>query len=328
MQNFNFKELQLQQGSQEWLEARKSHITATEVAHLATGFCSLYTLVQEKRGLLPPKDLSKVPAVSEGSYKEPLIRAAVEAKLPQLLSEDEVCLPTPCVESIEEPFYMASLDGYSKAQNLILEIKNVFSQSAKNWESLKKLGLKAPYQLPYGYYWQVQWQLLVTKAKGALLVFHHSDSPTEVNPQNLIFFPIKPNPADQAKLVKIAEEVKDILINNKPVTPQKGDTVIVEPTKDITKLIDIYRQSEKSYLELTEKLNELKSVRSQIIDQLSEQLLTESQTRISNDQFTLTRSEREGSVDWEALVEDGIISSEVLAKYRKKSSFTTRLTLK
>ena len=223
---------------------------------------------------------------------------------------------------------MASLDGYSKAQNLILEIKNVFSQSAKNWESLKKLGLKAPYQLPYGYYWQVQWQLLVTKAKGALLVFHHSDSPTEVNPQNLIFFPIKPNPADQAKLVKIAEEVKDILINNKPVTPQKGDTVIVEPTKDITKLIDIYRQSEKSYLELTEKLNELKSVRSQIIDQLSEQLLTESQTRISNDQFTLTRSEREGSVDWEALVEDGIISSEVLAKYRKKSSFTTRLTLK
>lgn len=328
MQNFNFKELQLQQGSQEWLEARKSHITATEVAHLATGFCSLYTLVQEKRGLLPPKDLSKVPAVSEGSYKEPLIRAAVEAKLPQLLSEDEVCLPTPCVESIEEPFYMASLDGYSKAQNLILEIKNVFSQSAKNWESLKELGLKAPYQLPYGYYWQVQWQLLVTKAKGALLVFHHSDSPTEVNPQNLIFFPIKPNPADQAKLVKIAEEVKDILINNKPVTPQKGDTVIVEPTKDITKLIDIYRQSEKSYLELTEKLNELKSVRSQIIDQLSEQLLTESQTRISNDQFTLTRSEREGSVDWEALVEDGIISSEVLAKYRKKSSFTTRLTLK
>ena len=296
MQNFNFKELQLQQGSQEWLEARKSHITATEVAHLATGFCSLYTLVQEKRGLLPPKDLSKVPAVSEGSYKEPLIRAAVEAKLPQLLSEDEVCLPTPCVESIEEPFYMASLDGYSKAQNLILEIKNVFSQSAKNWESLKELGLKAPYQLPYGYYWQVQWQLLVTKAKGALLVFHHSDSPTEVNPQNLIFFPIKPNPADQAKLVKIAEEVKDILINNKP--------------------------------ELTEKLNELKSVRSQIIDQLSEQLLTESQTRISNDQFTLTRSEREGSVDWEALVADGIISSEVLAKYRKKSSFTTRLTLK
>ena len=129
-------------------------------------------------------------------------------------------------------------------------------------------------------------------------------------------------------MVKIAEEVKDILINNKPVTPQKGDTVIVEPTKDITKLIDIYRQSEKSYLELTEKLNELKSVRSQIIDQLSEQLLTESQTRISNDQFTLTRSEREGSVDWEALVADGIISSEVLAKYRKKSSFTTRLTLK
>ena len=69
-------------------------------------------------------------------------------------------------------------------------------------------------------------------------------------------------------------------------------------------------------------------MRSQIIDQLSEQLLTESQTRISNDQFTLTRSEREGSVDWEALVSDGIISSEVLAKYRKKSSFTTRLTLK
>ena len=327
MQNF-FMELQLQQGSQEWLEARKCHITATEVAHLATGFTSLYTLVQEKRGLLPPKDLSKVPAVSEGSYKEPLIRAAVEKRYPQLLAEDELCLPTPCVESLEDPFYMASLDGFSKKGNLIVEIKNVFSKSQQNWEALKKYGLKAPYQLPYGYYWQVQWQLYVTKAKAALLVFHHSESPTEIDPKGLLIFTIKPDVNAQAKLVKIAEEVKDILINNKTVEPQKGDTVIVEPTQDVTKLIDIYRQSEKSYLELTEKLNELKSVRSQIIDQLSEQLLTESQTRISNDQFTLTRSEREGSVDWEALVADGIISSEVLAKYRKKSSFTTRLTLK
>lgn len=324
----NFKELQLQQGSQEWLEARKSHITATEVAHLATGFCSLYTLVQEKRGLLPPKDLSKVPAVSEGSYKEPLIRAEIEKAFPQLISEDELVLPTPCVESLDEPFFMASLDGFSKKANLVIEIKNIYSKSEKNWSDLLKMGLKAPVPSTYGYYYQVQWQLLVTGAKGAILVFHHSDSPTEVNPQGLKIFKIVPEPKVQAKLKQLALQVKDILVNNKPVTPQKGDTVIVEPTKDITKLIDIYRQSEKSYLELTEKLNELKSVRSQIIDQLSDQLLTESQTRISNDQFTLTRSEREGSVDWEALVSDGIISSEVLAKYRKKSSFTTRLTLK
>ena len=159
-------------------------------------------------------------------------------------------------------------------------------------------------------------------------MFHHSESPTEVDPKGLLIFTIKPDVNAQAKLVKIAQEVKDTLINNKTVEPQKGDTVIVEPNQDVTKLIDIYRQTEKTYIELTENLNGIKYVRSQIIDQLSEQLLTESQTRISNDQFTLTRSEREGSVDWEALVEDGIISSEVLAKYRKKSSFTTRLTLK
>ena len=70
MQNSIFKELNLQQGSVEWLAARNCHITATEIAHVKTGQTSLYTLVMNKRGILQVKDISNVPAVKEGSRKE------------------------------------------------------------------------------------------------------------------------------------------------------------------------------------------------------------------------------------------------------------------
>lgn len=327
MQSF-FNELFLAQGSQEWLDARRNHITATEVAHIFTGQTSIYTTVMEKRHPERVKDISMVPAVREGSEKERLIRLEIEKRFPQLLAEDEAFLPQPCCESLEEPFFMASLDGYSKKCGLIVEIKNIYSKSDKNWQDLLEYGLEAPIPKTYGYKYQVQWQLMVTGAKAAMLCFHHSTDPAEIEPKNIRIFPIKPDLKIQAELKKIGYVIKDIMLNNKPVEPGPGDTVYIEPTHNVNELIDIYRRHEKEYNELSERLDKIKAIRSQVIGFLDTMLLTENQTRVTTDSFTLTKSFREGSIDWKRLVADKVISEEVLEKYRKAATSSCRLTLK
>lgn len=328
MQNQIFKELNLQQGSVEWLAARNCHITATEIAHVKTGQTSLYTLVMNKRGILQVKDISNVPAVKEGSRKEDGIRRLVTCNFPSLLAEGEVELPNPCVESIEEPFFMASLDGYSKRLGLIVEIKNVFSKSEKNWEDLNKLGLDAPVPKQYGYFYQVQWQLMLTGARGALLVFHHSTDPEKIDPKGLRIFKILPNPEVQAELKALALKIKDIIVNNKDVQPELKDEVVIQPSGDVQKLVKMYSDTEARYKLLSEEIDQLKNIRGQITDQLAEMLLTKQQSKVSSDSFMLTRVERQGSIDFNKMVEDGVISNEVLEKYRKAPVLSNRLTLK
>lgn len=323
-----FKELFLQQGTQEWLEVRKHHITATEVAHIFTKQTSIYQTVMEKRGLSKVKDLSVVPAVREGSEKERLIRQKIEELYPQLLDTDECCLPQPCCESLDDPFFMASLDGFSKKHNLIIEIKNIYSKSDKNWRDLLNLGMKAPIPASYGYEYQVQWQMLVTKAKGAMLVFHHSTDPVEIDEAGIRIFTFKPDPEKQAELIKIANKVKDIMVNNKEVQPEPGDTVFIQTTKDVDQLINMYRQTEERYNALSDEYEQWKSLRNNIKDKLESLLLNETRTRVSTDQFTLSRTFREGGIDYARLIKDNVISEEVLNRYRKHPTSTTRLTLK
>ena len=324
----NFKELFLDQGSEEWKEARRNHITATEVAHIYTGETSIYTTVMEKRDPSLVKDISRVPAVMEGSNKERLIRAEIEKAFPQLLAEDEAFLPQPCCESLEEPFFMASLDGYSKKCGVIVEIKNIYSKSEKNWQDWKQNGLNAEYPTKFGYKYQVQWQLMVTQAKKAIIVAHHSTDPVEIDPKNILIFPIEPDPKIQAELKKIGYEVKDIMLNNKTVEPGPGDKVVIEPTHDVNELISIYRKYEGEYDELSEKLEKIKAIRSQVIGFLDSMLLDENITRVSTDEFLLTKSFREGCIDWKRLIADKVISEEVLEQYRKPATASTRLTLK
>ena len=327
----NFKELNLEQSSQEWLEVRKRHITATEVAHIMSGQDSIFSVVQSKRGVGIQKDISNYPPVKEGKLKEPKIRGLIEQKFPQLLSDDELFLPQPCCESLDEPYFMASLDGYSKKADLIVEIKNVFSRYDKNWDELLQKGLNAPIPKKYGYYYQVQWQLMVTKAKAAMIVFHHSNDATEVSTENIRIFPIKPNLKVQEELKKIALKVKEIMLNNLPVEPEQGDKVqVTEQTlpSEVSQLIDAYRNTENTYKELSANLDVLKKERQKVVNRLGQLLLTDNQTSVFTDDWMVTRSMRKGTVNWDGMIRDGVITEEILEKYRSSGSPYTRLTLK
>ena len=324
-----FKTLNLVQGTQEWLDSRRNHVTATEVAHVKSGFTSLYKLINQKRGIIPVEDISSLPPVVEGKRFEPLIRKEVVRLLPQLLAEGETDLPQPVLESQEEPFFMASLDGYSSSLNLVLEIKNVFSKVRQNYEEMIQKGLNASTPLKYGYYYQVQWQLFITGSPMALLAFHWSPNGTTFHPENIRVLKVSRDEEAISQLQAIAYEIKDILVNNKEVPPGPNDVVFLDSGKlqNVAPLLEEYRFVDTAYKQCLETLNTLKTKRSSLTDEISQELLSGDTNKVQGVGFSLARIERKGSFNVEKMIEDGIISQETADKYRKGSSFSTKLTI-
>ena len=172
---------------------------------------------------------------------------------------------------------------------------------------------------------------MVTKAKAAMIVFHHSNDAEEVSADNIRIFPIKPNVEVQKKLKQIAFRVKEIMQNNLPVEPEQGDKVIVsEQTlpSEVSQLIDEYRSSENTYKELSANLDVLKKARQKVVNRLGQLLLTDNQTSVYTDDWMITRSMRKGTVNWDGMIREGVITEEILEKYRSSGNASTRLTLK
>lgn len=323
------KVLNLEQGSKEWVEARRNHVTATEIAHLRSGFVSLYTLVGQKRGEIPVEDISNIPPVVEGKHFEPLIRRELARQLPFLLDAGKDDFPQPCVEAEDEPFFMASLDGYSH-KGIVIEIKNIFSKRHSNFEEIRLNGLNAPIPMKYGYYWQVQWQLYVSGAQKALMAFHWSPEGVDIfHPENILIIQVSRNEETIKELKEIGYQVKDILTSGRQVAPSAEDTVFVNAAtaEKVKPLLDEYRAVEEHYSQLQAEMDALKKRKSSIVSQLAENLFKGNESKVRGDGFALTRYERKGSVDVDRLISEGKISRELAEQYRKASSFSTRLTL-
>lgn len=136
------------QGSDEWLQLRKSYIGASDspvilgVAHwkLADGRIKTpYLLWQEKLGLI---DLnSKTSATTFGSNLEPIARSAYESMTGNLVAPEVIFH-----KSI--PFLMASLDGLSIDKDLAVEIKCI----NKSDHELARQGIIPPQYKPQVYH--------------------------------------------------------------------------------------------------------------------------------------------------------------------------------
>ena len=321
MTEIKFKELpDLIQGTDEWLAVRAQHVTATEVAHLKSGHTSLYDLISRKRGLTQAPDLSKNPAVMEGKIMEPQIRSFLERSLGPLT--------TPCLESVEEPFFMASLDGWS-SKGFVVEIKNLFHRQPQLFEEIKQQGVMHPHVQHYGYYYQVQWQLYCTGAQVGILVFNSPDANGRFTPGRQLFFKFGRDEKVIEELKQIGYRVKEIMQNNLPVTPEAGDEVplTIEQLDAVKDEINRYKLAELELKQLQEKIDLLKSIKKEVIDSLSSKLLTGNITKIKSSLFSLTKIEKKGVVDMDRMVADGIIPTETLEKYRKPGSTSYRLTL-
>ena len=65
-----------------------------------------------------------------------------------------------------------------------------------------------------------------------------------------------------------------------------------------------------------------------MVNRLGQLLLTDNQTSVFTDDWMVTRSMRKGTVNWDGMIRDGVITEEILEKYRSSGSPYTRLTLK
>lgn len=207
----------VEQGTPEWLEWRKTGVTAT-CAPILMGADNAtktpYQLYLQYAGLLEPEDLSVIKQVRAGKLNEPLARAWAERKYGQ------ISLPL-CVRHRDYPHMIASLDGQFDDMNL-LEIKNLSSQ--KHLDILEKQ-TKSP-EFRY-YFWQAQHQLFVTGAPGVYLLFWSAkDEP--------IVFYIKPNLDCHRRLLKRSTEFFESVKNKTaPAFDKEKDILLISDAEII-----------------------------------------------------------------------------------------------
>jgi putative phage-type endonuclease len=152
--------VKLVQGSAEWHEHRRKHRNASEtpVVLALSPWLTPYQLWTNKMGITEPV---VTPAMLRGTELEPAARAAYEARTgfvmqPLVLVDGE---------------YSASLDGLTLSGDRLVEIKCPFKgRDSTLWKTIEAG------RLPEHYQWQVQHQLMVTKAGVAdVFVFDGTD---------------------------------------------------------------------------------------------------------------------------------------------------------
>lgn len=225
-----YKIIDLEQGSVEWLNFRKGKITASIVA----------SCIGEKGFFLSKEKAKELiqgvyePYVSEAMKKGREYEELIRAKMEFIIGKDI----TPIViQSLENELFMASLDGIDN-EKTIYEFK--YSTNNKEYEQVLKF--KKPSSK---YYAQIQFQLFVGGfEKCVFAVLNEND--------DLTYCMVKSDKEYQDFMLrKIDEFIKDYLVN------QKNDYKELEDTKAKNLTIEIIRL-ENMIKPIKEKLESLK----------------------------------------------------------------------
>lgn len=225
-----YKIIDLEQGSVEWLNFRKGKITASIVT----------SCIGEKGAFLSKEKAKELiqgvyePYVSEAMKKGREYEELIRAKMEFIIGKDI----TPIViQSLENELFMASLDGIDN-EKTIYEFK--YSTNNEEYEQVLKFKKPSP-----KYYAQVQFQLFVGGfEKCVFVVLNEND--------DLTYCVVKSDKEYQDFMLrKIDEFIKDYLVN------QKSDYKELEDTKAKNLTIEIIRL-ENTIKPIKEKLESLK----------------------------------------------------------------------
>lgn len=158
------KEINVKQGSNEWLSWRKTVITATDCPAIlgSSPWMTAYKCWQRKLGLIEEQKVTD--AMERGNKLEPILRERFNQKYG--LNMNPVV-----VESTEYEFLGASLDGLSACKQYILEIKT----GGNNLYNMAENGI-----IPEYYMDQMQHQLFVTKAIKCFYYVGHEEQNKDI----------------------------------------------------------------------------------------------------------------------------------------------------
>lgn len=323
-----YKILELSQKSDDWLTERARRITATDLAALRSGRKSLYQLLAEKTGRCAVPDLSDIPGVKAGIHFEPLVRQYLSEHFKEWLPEGATELPNPCVVRVDHDFYMASLDGLT-AQGIVIEIKNCFT--ATDFEAIKEQGLQAPKVVHYGYFAQLQWQMYVTGAPYAIIVFHHSE--TQEFGQ-IAAFKVDRNEEEISTLLKLASTYEAAYRGETELKPDPEKDFEFISDNDVSDLgldgtLDELRRLEAMRGSAARTLQLISSRQNELKELLSNAIFASRPPckGVKAPSFTLTKCVRENGYDIERMVQDGLITKDQLEGYKKPASAYVRVSL-
>jgi putative phage-type endonuclease len=195
------------------------------------------------------------------------------------------------LEHRQYPFLRASLDGITLDGTDIVEVK------VPGRATFDAIG--AAREVPPHYYWQVQHQLAVS---GAACCHFWVYCPGEDG----ILIPVVPNPEAIANLVARAHEVWTCVETDTPPPLGARDTVVRADPEWLT-LAQEYRKTEAAVAEWTKKFE---AARRALIDLMS------GAARVEGGGIVATRSARQGTVDYKAIVEERLPGVEVAADRR------------
>lgn len=146
MNNTEYKIINLEQGTKEWLEYRKSHKNASEIGNvMGYGFIKPYELA-----------LIKFHDKKQFINKNMILGNKNEKQGRDYLNSQGFNFKPFILEWIADPTYSCSLDGFDIEKNIICEIK--FSRNEHDYlKEYKKPSDK--------YYYQIQQQLMISRAE-------------------------------------------------------------------------------------------------------------------------------------------------------------------
>lgn len=195
------KLIPLKQRTPEWHAWRKGKISASMIATIM-GFNPKKTPLQLYEQLIKEEEEPVNPAMQRGINYEGEARKAFEKYL-------DKAYPEACIEHVDNPYFIASLDGYNSSQNApTLEIKVM----GKADHQQAKLGV-----VPSLYYPQVQWQIYCADAeKGWFASYYPEESDLEA-------FKVARDDKFIEKAREAAEWFKNCLIEMIPPEPTERD---------------------------------------------------------------------------------------------------------
>jgi len=245
------------------------------------------------------------PAMRKGQELEPKVRAyherlRGESVMPLVARHDDFS------------FILASLDGINLSGSFIGEYK----VSRKTYEMVKQK------IVPPQYYAQVQHQLGVSGAQVCDFIAYNPDNKSfahmEIIPDKGYILELF---LDEAVFWQALVDYKTKLL----AEPQKLSSSSIVPIE--------WQTLENEYIRLQSELDDLEfmssplSLRQKEIQNALERLMPDGAKRFSGNYINITKTERQGSVDLEKLSADLSIPTDVIDKYRKPSSSSTKLTL-
>lgn len=285
--------VELEQGTEKWLQWRRDKITASRIAQLMglSPYGTPYQLWEEMTGRKEPAKTND--NMLYGQRMEPLIRAFWEFQTGNKYTPA-------CYEHPEIHYLAASLDGIDCHEEGILEIKTCNREVFE----LAKTGNVVDYYLV-----QMQLQLMcVPTARYVHAIFANGIKDEKILPDNIAHIVVYPNKDLQEDILQAAFNFCKLLSSDTP--PPYSDRDYIYLGNDPA-FVDL----EKEYIRCAGELKVAKGAEEEARKRL---IFACNERNTQGDFVRIQKITREGAIDWNTLTDDYNIQDEDIESYRKK----------